>query len=260
MGHTRLGVLPKTRRWKEVIGMLDTGADLQDIALASFCAAHSGLEQVPGDPGFAIVLTTVFKFIQAAQSSNARAALADAGFGIPHAAGALDYVGALRAKIDSALESGQIKSDTAEIAQNSFSSALLTAISSDLPSLFAASPDESAKAVSQSIKGQALKALMHEFYSDFTKRYLTYHLSRELPSHVGVEQYFTNLDSHAAFNSALDLYLRQTVRISDEFTPGWLGKTMYQGALDESSVQRYAHAAFKKIASEFARGSGNGHG
>jgi hypothetical protein len=101
---------------------------------------------------------------------------------------------------------------------------------------------------------------MHEFYARFTKRYLTYYLSRELPTRVGPKQYFEDIDSHKAFNDALDLYLRQTVRISDEFTPGWLGKAMFEDSLNESSVRRYAHVAFKKIASEFARGSGNGHG
>jgi hypothetical protein len=95
---------------------------------------------------------------------------------------------------------------------------------------------------------------MHEFYSAFTRRYLTYYLSRELPRHVGPGLPFQNTSEHEEFGRAFDLHVRQSVRIADEFTPGWFSKAQWEGNLTHESVSRYAFVAFKKIASEFRRG------
>jgi hypothetical protein len=94
---------------------------------------------------------------------------------------------------------------------------------------------------------------MHEFYSGFVNKYLSYYLSRELPLHVGAGERFQNISEHKDFNSAFELYIRQSVRITKEFTPGWLGKAIYEKDLSHDSVSRYAHVAFKKIINEFKR-------
>ena len=59
---------------------------------------------------------------------------------------------------------------------------------------------------------------------------------------------------HKEFNSALGLYIRQAVKITDEFTPGWFGKAQYEKNLNYASISRYAHVAFKKIISEIRWG------
>jgi len=92
---------------------------------------------------------------------------------------------------------------------------------------------------------------MHEFYAVFTRRYLTYYLSRELSNHVGPNKLLRNIDEHESFNHALDVYIRQTVRITKEFSPDWLGKAIYERRLSHESVTRYAHVAFGKIIGEF---------
>jgi hypothetical protein len=35
MGHVRLGTLPRTKRWREVIALLETDAPLQEVAEAA---------------------------------------------------------------------------------------------------------------------------------------------------------------------------------------------------------------------------------
>ena len=65
---------------------------------------------------------------------------------------------------------------------------------------------------------------------------------------------FANLDEHQGFNREFDLYCRQRVRVTDEFTAGWMGKAIYDKDTGADAVRRYAHVAFKKLASEFERG------
>ena len=50
MGHSRIGTLPRSRRWKEVIGLISTGASVGIVAAATAKAAEHTLEQKADDP------------------------------------------------------------------------------------------------------------------------------------------------------------------------------------------------------------------
>ena len=52
MGHVRLGSLPKTRKWQQVIDLLGSDADVGEIAAASSDAAENSLAQAAKDPAF----------------------------------------------------------------------------------------------------------------------------------------------------------------------------------------------------------------
>jgi len=261
MGHIRLGVLPHSPKWKEVVKLLEGDGSLSDIAQASFNAALAGLKKVPSDPGFTQALTEIFNFAEAAKSKNFIESLQQAGFDVSTDATVLDLVGSLRQRIDMSFRLLSNRTDLPEIAANAFGESLLGQTTAQLPSLFGTPPQTSQETVRQQLTGARFKGLMHEFYSVFTRRYLSYYLSRELSRHSGgPEARFGSIDSHTAFNLAFDTYVRQSVRIADEFTPGWFGKTSYQDGISHQSVSRYAHVAFKKISSEFRRGNDGGNG
>lgn len=251
MGHNRLGVLPKTRRWKEVIELLETGGDLAEIASQSLNAAVTGLAKVPYDPGFHTVLSNIFLFAEAARSGSIVEGLQLRGFAVANDASLFDLVGSLQSKNDYDLSILQVKSDASELAQNAFYETLLT--STDQPALFADSGPESQESLATEFRGDKFSRVMHEFYANFTKRYLSYYVSRELPRHVGVGKYFADVDSHRDFAEAFDLYVRQTVRIVDEFTPGWFAKASREGRVKPGEVVKYAHVAIKKLISELGR-------
>ncbi len=258
MGHRQLGVLPRTHKWREVIELLEGEGSIPDIARASFEAALNGLKQVPNDLGFTTALTEILRFAEAAKSKDFNAALRKAGFEASSDATVLDLVGSLRARINHAFRDLPARTDIAELATNSFGEALIRQAPSALPGLFSSPVATEQETLRRQLTGNYFKGLMHEFYSVFTRRYLSYYLSRELSSHVGAPKtLFANIDKHSEFNKAFDTYIRQTVRISDEFTPGWFCKTSWEKGLSHQSVKRYAHIAFKKIYSEFSRGNGN---
>lgn len=51
MGHTRLGNLPRTRKWQEVVGLIAIGAGADQIANAVIRAAEQGLMQAAHHKG-----------------------------------------------------------------------------------------------------------------------------------------------------------------------------------------------------------------
>ncbi len=52
MGHSRIGTLPRIRRWDEVVEMIATGADASTVADTTLWAAQKALGMVQNDPGF----------------------------------------------------------------------------------------------------------------------------------------------------------------------------------------------------------------
>lgn len=254
MGHLRLGHLPQTHRWKQVIALLENGADLPELADASFHASLTGLQRVPSDPGFLSVLHSIIELAEASRKKNLKSGLLKAGIDSSVHSSSFRFISAVAGKLSDSLSQVYPRSDVGKIAQDAFVESLTRQVRGKAGSLFGDA--ESAKSLTAAFRGNQFKSLMHEFYSVFTSRYLSYYLSREMPHHVGSGKRFANLDEHDGFNREFDLYCRQRVRITDEFTPGWIGKAIYDGDTGADAVRRYAHVAFKKLAREFERGNG----
>ena len=261
MGNVRLGILPQTHRWREVVKLLEGEGSLTEIAKASFEAALVSFRHIPNDPGFTEALTEIFKFAESAKTVDFVDRLQVVGFEVGSDASALELLASLRSRIDNSFRRFSNRTDLQEISVNSFGESLMRQTAAELPSLLAAPPRTAQEVVRRQLTGSRFKGLMHEFYSVFTRRYLAYYLSRELARHVGGPgSRFRSIDEHTAFNRAFDTWVRQSVRIADEFTPGWFAKTSYQEGITRQNVSRYAHVAFKKISGELQRGNGHGHG
>jgi hypothetical protein len=52
MGHVRLGVLPASRKWRQVVDELSLGAEVDVIAAAATEADETALRAASGDPSF----------------------------------------------------------------------------------------------------------------------------------------------------------------------------------------------------------------
>lgn len=52
MGHLRLGDLPKSRKWNQVVDELRLGADVEAVAAAATDAAERALDAASADPAF----------------------------------------------------------------------------------------------------------------------------------------------------------------------------------------------------------------
>jgi len=183
MGHLRLGHLPRTHRWKQVIGLLDNGADPPDLADASFRASLTGLGRVPSDPGFLSVLNSIVELAAASREKNLKSALRHAGIDAAVHTSSFGFLSAVAENLSDRLGEIYPRSDVGKIAQDAFLESLTKQVRAKTGSLFGETED--AKSLTAAFRGNQFKSLMHEFYSGFTSRYLSYYLSRELPHHVG---------------------------------------------------------------------------
>lgn len=59
MGHSRIGKLPATYKWREVMNLIGTGADVRDVAAATADAAAKSLSEASNDPVLRRTMSTL---------------------------------------------------------------------------------------------------------------------------------------------------------------------------------------------------------
>ena len=255
MGHIRLGVLPKTHKWQEVVAKLEVGDDAGAIARASFEAAETDLETASSDPTFLESFWLLTQLPIAARGPTFASDARSLGLPLPDHPSLTQIASAFSAAVDQEAKRSGGRTDLGEMAQMAATESLIAVIGPTLPSLFGPSPAEVQHAISKLSSGQEFAVLAREFFTRLTQRVLHYYLSRELSNHVGSGRRFASDVARAEFDAALDLHCRETSQILKEFVGGWYGKTVYQQreGMTPEAVRNFASVAFRKIRSELRK-------
>src|SRR5947208_16291913 len=108
MGHIRLGTLPKTQKWNQVVNLIVGGADVERIAAASADAAEHGLEEAAQDEGLAHAFWLLTQIPQAARQSNFSERLWELGVAVSSKPTLLEMISTFIRAIDGRVrDSGQ---------------------------------------------------------------------------------------------------------------------------------------------------------
>lgn len=136
MGHIRLGTLPQSQKWLDVIGLLDSEASLEDVAEAAARASELDLKRASDDPSFQFVTSLLVRLPLMARAPGFEDALADLGVG----ADATDSVPALLAGLSHSIDQNAFdtgwSSDAGELARSALLECMSVQLRDRLPSLF----------------------------------------------------------------------------------------------------------------------------
>ncbi len=254
MGHIRLGTLPRSRKWREVVDLIATDASVEEIAEAAADASESDLARASRDPRFQFVSDLLVRLPLLARAPGFEDALADLGI----ATSELGSVTGLLAGLDRAVDGRSFdlrsSSDAGELAKAALLESLSVQLHDRLPSLFEPTPQEIRQALASFAVGDAFARLARDFFARLTYRFLDYYLSRELANHTGEDRRFSTDAQRVAFQQALAQHTFEVSRIVEEYAGGWYGKTVWQKqALDRDAIDKFTAYAFKKMRSEFGR-------
>ncbi|MBN9517036.1 hypothetical protein J0H58_00730, partial [bacterium] len=98
-------------------------------------------------------------------------------------------------------------------------------------------------------------ALAHDFFARFVRRFLLYHLGRELSHHVGGNGRFRDPAGHAAFVADLDVHCREAAVIVRDYAGGWYAKARFEGGVSPARARGFAAYCLVKLRRELdARG------
>jgi len=254
MGHIRLGTLPQSKKWREVVGLIDSDASIDAIAEAAARASEIDLSRASKDPRFQFISSLLVRLPLLARAPGFEDALADLGVRENALSSVTELLAGLELAIDR--QSFQIgsSSDAGELAKTALLETLSVQLRDRLPSLFEPTSQEIRAALGSFASGGRFSDLARGFFARLTYRSLDYYLSRELANHTGQDKRFTDDAQRIAFQQALAQHTFEASRIVQEFAGGWYGKTVWQKqSLDQEAIDRFTQYAFKKMRTELGR-------
>lgn len=265
MGHTRLGTIPKTRKWNELVeqvagagltGDTATAADISSIAAQTLDAAQKSLDRAADDPGVRYTFYLLTQVALASRTSNWERALGEHGIHLPHDSTVFDFTAEVQDAIDryiSRHSSGG--TDLGEIAQQSVGEAITSLAGMRTVSLFGGSSADMQNAMRSLSTKKGFGELGQRFFGRFVSRFLNFYLSRITAATLGGSR-LSDLGDIAQFNNALRSHCDQSARIVRDFCGEWYSKTEYQKGIDLENASGFLAVALKKLRTELEQQKG----
>ena len=253
MGHIRLGRLPRTKRWAEVVELVGGSASSAAVASATLDAAEGDLARAASDPGVLRSFYLLTQLPDAARSEDFAAALRGLGIQVSDTLSTAELSAALSDAIDRHINSTRQRTDLGDMAQSAAVETLASRVSGRTASR-SAQPDDVRREVSKLATEKQFGTVARDFFARFAQRFLTYYVSRELPQHVGPDRRFDSAAEQRRFNDALDLHCKQASKIVEKFAGTWYSKARFEKDLSEDRTARFVGYALKKMRLELRRG------
>lgn len=255
MGHVRLGQLPRTYRWNQVVGLLQGGGDPAAIAAGTLNAAEREFAQASRDEGVGRTAWLLTQLPLAARDSDYVKRLTDLGLPVTTAPSITELLGAFSDAIDGHMRRTGGRSDLGEMAQMAAAETLASVLTARTHSLFGSTPEDVRFELAALATKSEFSGLAREFFSNLTRRYLEFFLSRELSNHVGGDRRFANAEAHSDFDKALDLHCRQASKIVEDFAGGWFSKANWEGGITPAKARAFTWRALGKLHAELRKGA-----
>lgn len=253
MGHMHLGTLSRSRKFRQIVDLLNAGAGAEQIAAATSEAAERSMIDASKDPAFIRAFWLLTQIPLVAKKEHFAAELRRLGLKVSDRPSLIEVITAFSNEVDRQVREVGGRTDLGEMTQLCAAESLSAVAGRELPRLFGPTPEDAKLAIAGLGTVKQFSVLARDFFSRLTQRHLNYYLSRELSNHVGANSRFRSVREHDAFDKALDLHCRETSRIIKEFSGEWYSKTNYQGGIDENKAGGFANIAFKKIRAELRK-------
>ena len=251
MGHLRLGRLPKTLRWREVVGLIEADpTDAARITGATVVAAETHLRSLPRDDSLTYAFWLLLRIATASRSDTFAQDVRGLGLSVTADTSALALIGEVADALRERFRGADGDSTTSEFASLAARRALTETVGSFGGTLFGSTAEDLQGAFRRYSSREQFSEVAHRFFADFTARLLSSYLARELSNHV--EGSIAERDTVAG---AIDLHARQSAAIMREFAGGWYSKQNWetQGEITLDDAQRFVAVALGKLRAELKR-------
>jgi hypothetical protein len=256
MGHTRLGRIPKTRKWAEVVRELTSSLgskasagglsadEVAKIASKALSASERGIQQAISDEALVYSFYLLTQLALTGRNDDWQSHLGSLGIQLSESDTLFDLTSQLTSSIDTYLDKRGRHSDLSEICQRAVGESVSSCLGDKVVSLFGEGKGETIDALMQLGTKNRFADLGQRFFAAFMTKYLNFYLSR-----VTAEQ--TNgIANQTSFNQALQTHCYQSARIVHDFCGQWFSKTEFEQGIDLENSARFVAVAMKKLRSE----------
>lgn len=269
MGHQRLGKIPKSKPFTQVVALISGTAgggggaagvsiveDVEDIAAATLTAAQAGLDEARNDSGLCDTFYLLTQLVLAARDeANWRERFVELGITLGADAGMFEFVSELQYAIQDRLDERNSYSDIAEMARKAAVDAVNSLAARHAASLFGTGPEELRDAVRKLSTRKGFAELGRTFFGRLLSQYLNFFICKETPNAVRNGR-LNGVDGLREFESALDDHCYQSAKIVGDFCGDWYSKTEWREGIDPLNTSRAVAFAIEKLQRELAQQRG----
>ena len=258
MGHTRLGDIPKTKKWDEVVStvatMTETGDTLlpeivKAVAEKTIEATQAGLERVINDYGFRYSFYLLTQIALSSKDEDWPKRLEKFGIYLGEDSNIFDLVSDIHNSIDEFLLKYGKHTDISEKAQQAAGEALTKLVGPESKSLFDLGREDLLVAIKKYSTKKGFARLAQKFFSSFLSRYLNFYLSRITASLTG-QKSIPQVGDLSRFNMILIAHCEQSAMIVHDFSGEWYSKTEHLEGITLENTSKFLAVALRKLQTE----------
>jgi len=249
VGHLRIGTLPKSARWREVVSLIESSPeDASRIARATLIASEGYLFEIRNDAALTRAYWTLVRLVNAARGRDFVGELGRLGLPSDPGTSTLSFLAAVAESVRRESAGQSDGSLAGELAGLALRRALMDTVGAQGASMFGSTLDDLQTAFRAQSTDRQFANVARLFFGDFVARVLTSAIDREAPLALGAT------DSGELIRQ-VDLHARQSARIMETFAADWLSKTRYEreGDISREDVQAFVAVALRKLRSELKR-------
>jgi hypothetical protein len=262
LGHIRLGQLPKSKTWNQVVESV-TGSALalypasssasrvNIIAAETIRATKSTLARASYDVGVRYTFYLLTQLVLASRKSDWQSRLERHGISLSEQSSVFDLTSEMQGAIDRYIGRTAVgATDLSEMAQQAAGEAITSLLSEDRTGIFEEFQSKDLKnSLHEFSTRKGFGQLGQKFFARFVARFLNFHLSRITAAGLGTPR-LQDLGYIPEFNEALTTHCEESARIVRDFCGDWYSKTEYEQGIDLANSARFIAVAVKKLKSE----------
>ncbi len=254
MGHERIGLLPRTRRWEAIVSDLarlaeSGGFDAAPIARRTLANVRKRYKDIHGDPG----VQAAFEYLVVLSTQGLLGPAEDAppAIDLDSNPSILQLATDMSSWIDKKAESREY----AELAKRAASDAIVqwTRAQTKQGSLFG-KEHEAKRVWSEAASARGFCEVARLFFAKFTERYLSYFLDREASAEFRTvsdrERFAAALRAHV---EAVSNHAFETSKITQSFAAGWFNNHARDRRPSSGEIENFLAVAFGKLDEELRR-------
>ncbi len=256
MGHERIGGLPRSRKWRDVVDMIasstNAGVSVPEISKRTIENVRSRFHVLERDEGVSAAFTYLVALSVASKNKNPREQLEELGIEMPSDLTALSVTRSLKDWV----KTNSRSLEYSEIAQRAAADAIAfwyRRTASSQESFFKGEVDPFGP-WRQASDGAGFCELSRVFFAKFTERYMKYFLEREASSVLSSVADRENFTKQIEANvDAVSKHAFETSKITQSFAAGWFNKHSKGGIPNHKQIEGFVSFAFEKLREELSR-------
>ncbi len=252
MGHERVGALPRTKRWRNVVEGIGEAAsadgDVSRLANDTLINVRARLENIQRDTGFVAAFQFLLGLALSASPVTNKGSLGDLLVDLEANPSPLRLAGTLTQYVEANTQS----TEYAEIARRAAVDVISIWTEQQSRQLsFSGEHERASEVWRKASDGRGFCEVARLFFGKFVERYLNYFIGREAASNLANteerERLARKLENHV---DGVSRHAFETARITQSFAAGWFNRHARQEMPTPTEISAFLSHAVGKLREE----------